>query len=169
MSTKPRGRGVKQSLGALVLLVAAAVFGLWTQGDSDPQDGPSAGSSVSSTPATKSTPVPSAPKSTAGTAKAQKDPVSGLDFIEVAELPAQAHDVLDDIDAGGPYDYPSRDGTTFGNFEGVLPSHKRGYYEEFTVETPGVSHRGARRIVTGDGGEFYWTADHYESFERIRR
>ena len=35
--------------------------------------------------------------------------------------------------------------------------------------TPGSSDRGARRIITGDGGEFYWTEDHYASFERIAR
>ena len=27
----------------------------------------------------------------------------------------------------------------------------------------------ARRIVAGDGGELYWTEDHYESFEVIWR
>ncbi len=36
------------------------------------------------------------------------------------------------------------------------------------VVTPGLSHRGVRRIVAGQGGERYYTADHYESFERIR-
>ena len=54
-------------------------------------------------------------------------------------------------------------------YEGILPDHQRGYYREYTVVTPGLSHRGAKRIVTGDGGEFYYTANHYQSFERIRR
>ena len=43
-----------------------------------------------------------------------------------------------------------------------------GYYREYTVPTPGVDHRGARRIVAG-GDELYWTDDHYSSFSRIRR
>lgn len=57
----------------------------------------------------------------------------------------------------------------FGNFEGLLPEHERGYYREYTVPTPGLKHRGARRIVTGgtpldDPPEMYYTDDHYESF-----
>ena len=44
-----------------------------------------------------------------------------------------------------------------------------GYYREYTVPTPGSDDRGARRIVAGDGGELYWTGDHYSSFSRIVR
>ena len=45
-----------------------------------------------------------------------------------------------------------------------------GYYREYTVATPGVDDRGARRIVAGDDGEeLYWTDDHYGSFALIRR
>ncbi len=33
------------------------------------------------------------------------------------------------------------------------PTATRGYYREYTVETPGSDDRGARRIVAGDGGE----------------
>jgi ribonuclease T1 len=35
------------------------------------------------------------------------------------------------------------------------------------VRTPRVRGRGARRIVAGGAGEFYYTADHYRSFMRI--
>jgi ribonuclease T1 len=35
------------------------------------------------------------------------------------------------------------------------------------VITPGENDRGARRIIAGDGGEFYYTDDHYDSFKRI--
>ena len=78
------------------------------------------------------------------------------------------------IDQGGPFPY-ERDGITFGNFDGLLPERPRGYYREYTVPTPGLTHRGARRIVTGgprpgeDGDPewYFWTQDHYESFERI--
>lgn len=93
----------------------------------------------------------------------------GFHFVAVDELPPEAAETLELIDDGGPYPYPGKDGSTFGNFEGVLPDRQRGYYAEYTVETPGLSHRGARRIIAGDGGELYWTEDHYESFERIRR
>lgn len=96
------------------------------------------------------------------------DAESGLRWIAVSELPVQGQEILVAIDRGGPF-VREKDGTTFGNYEGVLPSRQRGYYREYTVPTPGISHAGARRIVTGDRGEFYWTEDHYESFERIRR
>lgn len=84
------------------------------------------------------------------------------------DLPPEAHEVLDLIDAGGPFPY-DRDGLTFQNREGLLPQRDRGYYREYTVPTPGEDDRGARRIVTGgDPVEAAWyTADHYQSFTRI--
>lgn len=35
------------------------------------------------------------------------------------------------------------------------------------MRTPGERDRGARRIVTGRGGEIYWTDDHYETFREV--
>ncbi|MDV9191930.1 ribonuclease domain-containing protein [Streptomyces sp. SR27] len=82
-------------------------------------------------------------------------------------LPSQAYTTLRLIDAGGPFPY-SQDGSVFQNREGVLPSHTLGYYHEYTVKTPNVSTRGARRIVTGNAGdEDYYTSDHYASFDLI--
>ena len=84
-----------------------------------------------------------------------------------SDLPAEAHDTLELIDAGGPFPYP-QDGTVFQNREGILPAQPTGYYHEYTVETPGSSDRGARRIVTGEAyQEDYYTADHYASFDLI--
>lgn len=97
------------------------------------------------------------------------DPESGLPIIDIADLPAEARETIELIDAGGPFPYPGKDGSTFGNYEGLLPDRESGYYAEYTVPTPGEDDRGARRIVAGDEGELYWTADHYESFELIRR
>ncbi len=96
------------------------------------------------------------------------DPVSGLPWVTPADLPVEAAQVLRAIDNGGPY-VREKDGSTFGNFERVLPARPRGYYREYTVPTLGVDHAGARRIVSGAVDEFYWTADHYETFARIRR
>ncbi|MGK5730368.1 ribonuclease domain-containing protein [Streptomyces sp. URMC 124] len=82
-------------------------------------------------------------------------------------LPAQAHDTLRLIDAGGPFPYP-KDGTVFSNREGVLPKQSSGYYHEYTVKTPGSPDRGARRIVAGQGDhEDYYTGDHYATFNRV--
>ena len=75
------------------------------------------------------------------------------------------------IHAGGPFRY-ERDGVTFGNRERSLPSRKRGYYHEYTIATPGVRTRGARRIVCGGPRTApevcYYSDDHYATFRRIR-
>ncbi len=73
------------------------------------------------------------------------------------------------IKQGGPFPYPNKDGTTFYNRESNLPAQSQGYYREYTVPTPGVSHRGARRIVTGGHPPtiYYLTVDHYDSFQKL--
>jgi ribonuclease T1 len=87
-------------------------------------------------------------------------------FIAVAELPPEARDTLKLIKQGGPFPYP-RDGVVFGNYERLLPQRPKDYYHEYTVKTPGVRHRGARRIVCGIVPECYYTENHYRSFRRI--
>jgi len=87
--------------------------------------------------------------------------------IALAELPAEARHTLALIKRGGPYPF-QRDGVVFGNHERMLPARQRGYYREFTVPTPGANNRGARRIIAGGGQEYFYTADHYRSFRRIR-
>ncbi len=87
--------------------------------------------------------------------------------IHLAELPAEARQTLQLIKRGGPFPY-ARDGISFGNREGLLPSQPRNYYREFTVPTPGLKHRGARRIIAGKAADYWYTEDHYRSFKRIR-
>lgn len=81
-------------------------------------------------------------------------------------LPREAHDTIRLIAKGGPFPH-RQDGSAFGNREGLLPFKPRGYYREYTVDTPGLGHRGARRIVTGgDPPEvWYYSDDHYDSFQ----
>ena len=86
--------------------------------------------------------------------------------IPVGKLPPEARQTLVLVKAGGPFPY-QRDGAVFYNREGRLPERSRDYYREYTVKTPGAKDRGARRIVAGQGGEFYSTDDHYRSFRRI--
>jgi len=87
--------------------------------------------------------------------------------VPASELPAEARQTLELIRNNGPFPH-KQDGTTFGNRERRLPLRANGYYREYTVRTPGAKDRGARRIVAGNGGEFYYTEDHYRSFMRIR-
>ncbi|MFJ8789304.1 ribonuclease domain-containing protein [Streptomyces sp. NPDC102462] len=104
-----------------------------------------------------------------GAADASAPPwAAGLPTVAESRLPEQARQTLALIDRGGPFPY-ARDGVVFGNFEGRLPRHPRGYYHEYTVRTPGSRDRGARRIVTGQGKEVYYTDDHYESFRAVLR
>ncbi|MEU9251669.1 ribonuclease domain-containing protein [Streptomyces sp. NPDC048270] len=114
--------------------------------------------------------APSAAPSAARSAAPSAVPgwAKGMATVRADALPQQARDVLALIDKGGPYPY-RQDGTVFGNFEKALPRQKRGYYHEFTVRTPGERDRGARRIVTGQGGEFYYTDDHYDTFKAVLR
>jgi ribonuclease T1 len=86
--------------------------------------------------------------------------------VRLEELPPEARQTLALVRAGGPFPY-ARDGALFGNREGQLPRRERGYYREYTVKTPGARDRGARRLVAGRDGDFYYTDDHYRSFRRI--
>jgi ribonuclease T1 len=86
--------------------------------------------------------------------------------IEYSQLPTQAQHTVELIRSGGPFPY-SEDGEVYHNRERQLPDEVDGYYHSYTVATPGESDRGARRIITGKNGEFYYTTDHYQSFRRI--
>ena len=83
-------------------------------------------------------------------------------------LPPEAITTLELIERGGPFPY-DRDGTVFQNRERLLPDRPRGYYREYTVETPGSRDRGARRIVAGGQPPevYYYTDDHYRSFRPL--
>jgi ribonuclease T1 len=146
------GRRLRERVAAWALVLAALMAGLVT--------GCGGASDSATVPGRTQTQVSSSAAYTG------VDAESGLAWIARDELPPEALDTLAVIAAGPPYEY-ARDGITFENREGLLPEHEYGYYEEFTVETPGSSDRGARRIVWGLQDELYYTADHYQSFERI--
>lgn len=108
---------------------------------------------------------------TAGTVAVQARESAGARSVSLEALPAEARTTHQTIRSGGPFRY-AKDGTVFGNRERLLPRHARGYYREYTVPTPGASHRGARRIVCGGQvpvapDACYYTDDHYASFRLI--
>ncbi|MEV7523075.1 ribonuclease domain-containing protein [Streptomyces sp. NPDC091371] len=146
-------RSLLRVLGAVFLCVAL-VGGAVGCGGQKAAPTAASGSAGASIPATAPVPAPSWAK--------------GMATVRADGLPQQAREVLALIDKGGPYPY-RQDGTVFGNFEKALPKQKRGYYHEFTVKTPGERDRGARRIVTGEGGEFFYTDDHYDTFKAVLR
>jgi ribonuclease T1 len=106
-----------------------------------------------------------------GEAEARREPVAALPAIAAVDLPKEARITLARIHDNGPFPY-ERDGVPFGNREALLPPRPRGYYHEYTVETPGSRSRGARRIVCGGKtptlAECYYSDDHYQSFKSIR-
>ncbi|MFC5728416.1 MULTISPECIES: ribonuclease domain-containing protein [Nocardioides] len=149
---RPRlSRRTAQVLSTVALVVVTGL-GWWvqSQGSDDEGSGARDGAPTSSTQAE----MPAADD-------------DGIPYVALDQLPPEAAETVALIDAGGPFPHPGKDGSIFGNFERRLPDRPRGYYAEYTVPTPGLDHRGSRRVVAGRGGELYWTADHYESFERI--
>lgn len=88
--------------------------------------------------------------------------------VSVQELPLEARQTLAAVEKGGPFPY-KQDGRVFHNRERLLPQRARGYYREYTVKTPSARDRGARRIVAGRNGDYYYTEDHYRSLRRISR
>lgn len=68
----------------------------------------------------------------------------------------------------GERDPHRTDGGVFGNRERLLPARPSGYYREYVVRTPGITHAGPQRLVIGKDGEVFYTFDHYRSFQRIR-
>jgi len=148
-------RRVRWPLLALVALIVLLVIGYAVSAVHH-------GSPRSSTPASAgsygSAPVSGHGAGPASTGSAAETPLSSL--------PPQVSATVDLILQGGPFPY-RQDGVVFANAERHLPMEVRGYYHEFTVPTPGSPDRGARRVITGLDGEFYYTADHYESFRRV--
>lgn len=100
----------------------------------------------------------------------QSAPSAEISSVALSELPQQGRETYRLIHQGGPFPY-EKDGVVFGNRERLLPAQKRGYYREYTVKTPGLRHRGVRRIVCGGAPSTpdacYYTADHYASYRKI--
>jgi guanyl-specific ribonuclease Sa len=73
---------------------------------------------------------------------------------------------IERIAAGRRLRFPN-DGTTFQNRENRLPRRPPGYYREWVVPTPQEPGPGPQRLITGEGGEVWYTSDHYRSFRRL--
>lgn len=142
----PRARGASRLAPVLLLVCLAALLFFFFGAPPEPASGREA-------PASHAAPVAA---------------ISAQPAAQRAALPPEAYAVIERIQRGEPHPY-AKDGTTFFNREGKLPQKPRGYYREYTVPTPGARDRGARRLVTG--GEppevWYYTADHYQTFQRI--
>jgi ribonuclease T1 len=88
-----------------------------------------------------------------------------------AEEGAAVEDALGHIRAGTRPTYGTKWGVPHWNNEGRLPGipGTPGAYREFYVRpAPGTSGPGARRLVIGQDGNFYYTWDHYRNFVRVQ-
>jgi len=132
-----------RQLKPLILLIALAAAAIFWSGH-----GSSIGGRTATFPASQST---------------------GADTGLPRFLPSEARATLDRIASGGPFTH-RQDGVVFGNYENLLPREPRGYYHEYTVDTPGADTRGARRIITGGTPPqiYYYTDDHYRSFRAFK-
>jgi len=62
----------------------------------------------------------------------------------------------------------ANDGGVFDDQKRQLPSRRLGYYLEYVIPTPGISHSGPQRLVVGAGGELYYTPNHYANIYQLR-
>ena len=133
-----------------------------------PQPPPTAPAATTSAPVAGNVQVPLELPPAGSTGSVGVAGSTGADAALPAFLPPEARETIGLIQRGGPYPH-RQDGGIFGNREGRLPPQSRGWYREYTVATPGLGHRGARRIVTGGDPprEWYYTDDHYDSFRRF--
>jgi ribonuclease T1 len=92
--------------------------------------------------------------------------MAGIPQVAINQLPLEVQATITLISQGGPFPY-IKDGNIFKNLEGLLPLQPLGYYREYTVETPGATDRGGRRLIIGQNREMYYTADHYNSFQEV--
>lgn len=174
--SRKKSRGSKPTLIAIVLLAVVLGGWFWWQqcGEAPPTVTESPAASTSSETGVHSEPLPLPPPDSAGPAIAPAAPAAAATSTATQAdalpdfLPPEAHQTLRLIAQGGSFPH-RQDGSVFVNREGRLPRQARGYYREYTVDTPGLDHRGARRIVTGGQPprEYYYTDDHYESFRRF--
>ena len=58
-------------------------------------------------------------------------------------------------------------GDRFGNREGLLPKAAGRSYTECDIDTDGQSSRGAKRLVFSNDGLYFYTEDHYETFDEL--
>jgi ribonuclease T1 len=139
-----------------------------------------------SAPASASAPAPASASAPAPTSRPRPlerpprpppqtpPPVSSLKRL-IPNVTVEAHGERPwrgDVDLGPTIDrilegraFPSRnDGTVFQNRERRLPSRPGGYYREYVHPTAGVRGPGPQRIVRGEGGEWYYSPDHYQTF-----
>ena len=147
-------------IGAIALLIAAIAGGLQQcQAPASSQSPAASSQSPAASSASNRAPTPG------DQPPAQWQTLDGQPITDRAEV-VGIWDTLRRVAKGPPYPY-RQDGESFSNREARLPKRERGWWHEYTVETPGSPDRGARRLLVGKDGETWYTADHYRTFVRL--
>ncbi|MGX7680656.1 ribonuclease domain-containing protein [Jatrophihabitans sp. DSM 45814] len=155
----------RRPLLALIVLILLLVIGYASRALDHKDSGTASKTAGTSSESVAAGPARSA-TGTLSTLPSQSTHKQSEHETTLSALPVQARDTVALIQRGGPFPY-SHDGIVYNNLERHLPIKPTGYYHEYTVVTPGSTDRGARRIITGSAGEFYYTSDHYASFVTI--
>jgi ribonuclease T1 len=161
----------QKAVVALIAVVAVAAAWWWQHDRGQANQNPSA--TTQSVPG--AVPVPPPPRNHPAPAQRpqkQTFPKSNAPIVDLAKISDEEErsavsDMVDAIDAGGPFRY-RKDGTVWQNREHRLPAKENGYYHEYTVDTPNSDDRGARRIIAGSHRELFYTRDHYRTFTTLR-
>ena len=80
---------------------------------------------------------------------------------EAYDLGWKSEGTLDEVAPG-----MSIGGDYYGNYEGVLPDEPGREYHECDIDYES-GNRNGKRIVYSNGGNIYYTEDHYNSFEHL--
>jgi guanyl-specific ribonuclease Sa len=99
--------------------------------------------------------------------KANENPWTGKSNIGITADDLGVSSTMNRIARGESYSHDN-DGSTFQNKEGILPAKGSDYYKEYVHPTPGINGHGPQRVVTGSGGEYFYTPDHYKTFIRFK-
>jgi len=100
-------------------------------------------------------------------------PPAQVQVESAPSVPAYARETLAYIRQHGDAPPGFVGGRVFGNYEGALPRfnqrRKRIAYREWDVHPRAEArNRGTERLITGNDGRAWFTADHYRSFVEIK-
>jgi guanyl-specific ribonuclease Sa len=156
----PKNPWLRWSLIIAALAVAAGVE--WYRAKAEREDGAAAKPQAT----TVAKPAPSAPTLDGTGLVIRNVTLRDQDGETIYRGDVDLRPTLERVAAGRKLWF-TNDGSTFQNREGRLPKKPSGYYREWVVPTPGESGPGPQRLVTGEDGEVWYTADHYGTFRRI--
>lgn len=156
-------------IGAALDQVAVGVAASRLQRAEPPKVGTQAATAGAppSGPAVSQATEPAPPVAEGAVARAETRIMAGATVTPKGRAPMTGNvdlgPTLERIRTGGSFPHRN-DATEFFNKGNPLPVKPPEYYKEYVLPTPGVSGPGPQRIVKGDGGELYYTPDHYKTF-----